>query len=351
MAQVDIPRAGRLNPRTRRANGVGDTVENLGFPELDTAGISPAGKLEVKRLILVRKSLVANSNIVLKQGQNFNVAKVNVESYLERTSIIYENFQKTAADIADGNANGIAVMEELIALEDEIESLNEYCIVQIANQPAAGAAAGADQIRLSRLEFPTFDGETNYRNWKAGFNTLIAYVHHEDVKRCHLRGALKGDAKVYIDSVITPNSTYADIMAKLEARYNDPMVVNNNLLDKMFNSPEMAKPKSTLAHWDTAVGEINAILESGMAMSEVLVYFKLHKFQLETVKKVKLLHKIRFPGKPNINLEEAIALMNQVTAEEVALKKDSVAIEQTMQGLTMTAVPTVSQAINPASIP
>merc|ERR1711874_857177 len=97
----------------------------------------------------------------------------------------------------------------------------------------------------------------------------------------------------------------------------------------MFNSPEMAKPKSTLAHWDTAVGEINAIVESGMSMSEVLVYFKLHKFQLVMVKKVKLWHKIRFPGRPNINLEEAMALMNWVTAEEVKLKKDSVAIDQT----------------------
>ena len=36
--------------------------------------------------------------------------------------------------------------------------------------------------------------------------------------------------------------------------------------------------------------------------------------------------------------------MNKVTAEEVELTKDSVAIEQTMQGLTMTAVPKISQA-------
>ena len=128
MAQVDIPRAGRLNPRARRANGVGDTVENLGFPELDTAGISPIGKNEVKRLILVRKSIVANSNLVLKPGQNIIAAKANLESYLERIKIIYENFQKTAADIADDNANGISVMEELIALEDEVEGLVGYCI-------------------------------------------------------------------------------------------------------------------------------------------------------------------------------------------------------------------------------
>ena len=99
------------------------------------------------------------------------------------------------------------------------------------------------------------------------------------------------------------------------------------------------------------MGEINAILESGMSMSEVLVYFKLHKFQLEAVKKVKMLHKIQFPGRPCIKLDEAIKLMNEVTADEVELTKDSVAIEQTMQGLTMTAIPTASQAATPAVTP
>ena len=185
MAQVDIPRAGRLNPRRRRANGVGDTVENLGFPELETAGISPAGKIIVRRLILLRESIVSDSNIVLKPGQNMNAAKVNLQDYLDEINIFYENFQNTVADIADENVNGISVMEELISLEDEFEGLVAYCIVQIANQPAAGAA-GADQVRIARLEFPKFDGETNYRNWKAGFNTLIAYVNHEYVKRGHL---------------------------------------------------------------------------------------------------------------------------------------------------------------------
>ena len=97
MAQVDIPRAGRLNPRRRRANGVGDTVENLGFPELNTAGISPAGKIIVRRLILLRESTVSNSNIELKPGQNMNGAKVNLESYLERINIFHESFQKNSS--------------------------------------------------------------------------------------------------------------------------------------------------------------------------------------------------------------------------------------------------------------
>ena len=39
--QVNMPRAGTLNRKTRGANGEGDTMENLEFSKLDTAGISP----------------------------------------------------------------------------------------------------------------------------------------------------------------------------------------------------------------------------------------------------------------------------------------------------------------------
>ena len=41
MVQVNMPRTGTLNPKTRGANGEGDTMENLEFSKLDTAGISP----------------------------------------------------------------------------------------------------------------------------------------------------------------------------------------------------------------------------------------------------------------------------------------------------------------------
>ena len=140
-------------------------------------------------------------------------------------------------------------------------------------------------------------------------------------------------------------------MVKLEERYNEPLVVNYNLLDRMFNNPAMAKPQSTQEHWDNAVGDINAVIASGMTIAEILVYYKLHKFPPETVKKVKMLHKIQFPGRPCINLNEAIKLMNEVTADEVELTKDSEAIEQTMQGLTMTAVPRFSQATTQATTP
>ena len=351
MAQPEIPRAGRLNPRGRRAGGLGESVEDLHFPNLATAGISPSGKLTMRKLVILRETIVANSNIVMVQGRNIQTAIKPLQKYLLRVKEIYTSFQNTPADIADGNINGLAVMNELITLEDEIEGLNEYCEEQLAGIPPADpAAAGAGQIRLARISLPTFDGESNYNNWKTDFDELIVHV-EDSMKRARLMESLKGDAESYIKSVYTPLKTYADIISLLAARYNDPLVVNYNLLDKLFNSPDMAKPQSTEKHWDRAIGDINAVMASGMAMDEIMLYYKLHKFQPETISKVKMMHKIKYPGRPSINVEEAVDLMNKVIAEEVELKKDSVALEQTMQGLTMTVVPRSSQVAAPAAAP
>ena len=140
--------------------------------------------------------MVADANLVLRPEGNIIAAKELIESTRDRLEDIQESFQRTPADMAQDNVNGTAVQDEFIKLDEEFWGLLQYCIVKIANQPTAGATGGADQARLAGLEFPIYDGDTSYRNWKAGFNTLIAYVYHEEVKICHLLGALKCDTKV-----------------------------------------------------------------------------------------------------------------------------------------------------------
>jgi len=150
---------------------------------------------------MLRETIVANSNIVMVQGGNIQTAIKPLQKYLLRVKEIYVSFQNRAADIADGNANGLALMNELITLEDEIEGLNEYCEVQLAGIPPA-APAGAGQIRLARINLPTFDGESNYNNWKTDFDVLIFHV-EESMKRARLMESLKGErqkatSKVFI---------------------------------------------------------------------------------------------------------------------------------------------------------
>ena len=49
----------------------------------------------------------------------------------------------------------------------------------------------------------------------------------------------------------------------------------------------------------------------GLTVRDFLVYFRLHKFQADIVRRVKDLHRITYPGKNSINLEEAIAVFNK----------------------------------------
>ena len=67
MAQPDIPAAGRLNPRTRNAGGVGDTLAGLGYEELIQQSIPPAGKNVLRRFIPLRKVIAEHANLVLNE--------------------------------------------------------------------------------------------------------------------------------------------------------------------------------------------------------------------------------------------------------------------------------------------
>ena len=341
MAQADIPRAGRLNPRNRAAGGVGETVASLGFPELSAEGLPIPCRNVLRRFLLVRDEMATDANLVLTDA-NIATGKSAATRCFEEVVDCRERFDKFLEGVAEINANTDAVVTEIYKVERELKNLIGFCELKMVNRPAPAASAG-DQVKLARLDFSVFDGSGNYRNWHTNFTTLAAYVHDDQTRKGHLLKALQGNAKRYVDSTMIPTSTYADIMKMLEDRYNDPMAVNYNLLNRVFNSPELNLPQSTQAHWDSAVGDIKAILESGMGVGELLVFYRLHKFPTDTVRRVKDLHKIKYPGKNSISLEEAMNLMNKITAEEAELTRDTVSVEQCIQNLTLTATPRVTQ--------
>ena len=58
MAQVNISGAGRLNPRNRAAGGIGDTLQSLGFPDINVANVPPAGRNVLRRFTPLEKKLL-----------------------------------------------------------------------------------------------------------------------------------------------------------------------------------------------------------------------------------------------------------------------------------------------------
>ena len=347
MDQANVAQAGRLNPRNRRAGGVGDTVATLHFPVLSTESIPPAGKNVLREFVSLRENIVADANLVLADVGDATACKESLSDYLAIVANCRERFNKVMESIVDDNANAEAAINEIIKIERELQGLMKACKIRIANRLAPGAPGV--QVKLERLSFPEFDGSGNYKTWKTNFDGLAVHVESEQTKKSHLLKALIGNAKTYINSTMTPTSTFDDIITLLNSRYNDPLSVNYNLLHRVFNSPDLAKPQSTQAHWDSAVGDIKAIQESGLGISEVLVYYRLHKFQPDIVRRVKDLHKIKYPGGVSINLDEAIEIMNKITAEEATLTEDTISVEQSIQNLTLTATPKVIQYTNSTS--
>ena len=343
MAQANIVLAGRLNPRNRNIGGVGDTLASLNFPVLVTDGIPAAGKNILREFVPLRTNIVADANLVLAEAGDATACKESLVDYIADVANRRERFNKVMESIVVENVNAEAAINEIIKVEGELQGLMRACKIRIASRLASGAAAPGDQVKLVRLDFPEFSGLGNYKTWNTNFDSLAVHVASEEAKKSHLLKALTGNAKTYIVNTMTSSSTFNDIKVMLNNRYNDPISVNYNLLHRVFNSPDLAKPQSTQAHWDSAVGDIKAIQESGLGIGEVLVYYRLHKFEPEFVRRVRDRHKIEHPGKASINLDEAISIINKITAEEAKLTEDTISVEQCIQNLTLTATPKVSQ--------
>ena len=205
---------------------------------------------------------MADSNLVLANEGDVTPCKESLADYLEEVINLREKFDKVIEGIVDVNENAEAAINEIIKVTRELKGLMAACRIRAANR-AAVAAAG-DHVRLERLSFPEFDGSGNYKTWKANFNQLAVHVGTEETKKSHLLRALVGPADVYISKTTTADTTFVKIMEWLDRRYDDPMAVNYNMLYRVFNSPDLAKPQSTQAHWDSAVGDIKAIEQSGL---------------------------------------------------------------------------------------
>ena len=77
MAQADIPGAGRLNPRNRRAGGVGDNLKNLKIFDhpgtscecIEELDISSRGKITAWQLRDLAWEIIREPNLVIRDDQ------------------------------------------------------------------------------------------------------------------------------------------------------------------------------------------------------------------------------------------------------------------------------------------
>ena len=213
MAQVNIPEAGRLNPRQRQAGGVSDTLVSLGFPVLDTADIPIAGKNVLRQFVPLRTTVVENANLVFTDASNLAACKAILTEYIDEVKEYKEMFNGVLVTMVEEVANAEQAIGEMIKFERELKGLRSYCSAQLVARPAHMAAAGnAEGIKLERLCFPHYDGETNFRAFKTEFQSLAdRRVGNDEEKRTYIKKSLQGKAQEYIHKYATHATTYTQM--------------------------------------------------------------------------------------------------------------------------------------------
>ena len=120
--------------------------------------------------------------------------------------------------------------------------------------------------------------------------------------------------------------------------------MNSKLLHQVFFGVEFNEPKSTLEHWDQAMGRIRALSDRGLTVEEVLLYYRLHKFDQSLVDKVMDRHRSLNPAAQKMSLEEAEKIMNRIVNDEQKFKSDSVTLDQEVKAMTFVTMPNVTPA-------
>ena len=215
-------------------------------------------------------------------------------------------------------------MDEIIYLKSELTHIKTHCKIH-AETPAKEEPILVQKLKAQN--FPKFDGTddgTTFLIWKDQMGQLMPKIRDPHEKKNRLLDCLIKGAEKFIKSVITAGMSYETLMEKLNGRYNDPLVMNSKLLHQVFFGEEFSEPKSTLEHWDQAVGRIRALSGRGLTVEDVLLYYRIYRFDQSLVNRVMDRHRSLNPAAEKISLEDAETIMNRIVADEPKFKVGTV---------------------------
>lgn len=110
--------------------------------------------------------------------------------------------------------------------------------VVVNNEEGMQASVRNSQVKLPRIELPTFNGK--YEDWHSFFDMFNSLIHSNreisDTQKFHyLRSSLKGDAAEIVSSLEISGSNYADAWTRLKERYdNKRLIVQKSYTLELF---------------------------------------------------------------------------------------------------------------------
>lgn len=165
--------------------------------------------------------------------------------YTERAN----NLLQISDDLLDNFALHCKDEEEFKQHEADIESIStilERLKLQLLRSSQAPqtteAKAPAVEVRLPKLELPTFGG--NLEEWLSFRDLYVAAVHDNTgltgaQKLQYLKASVKGDAALLLQSVSITNDNYEQAWELLNNRYQNRREIVTSTLKRLVNNPPM----------------------------------------------------------------------------------------------------------------
>ncbi|XP_017893334.1 uncharacterized protein LOC108632952, partial [Ceratina calcarata] len=205
-------------------------------------------KLKNRRSLLKRKVTTFSTFIETVTASDYD----DVQFRLSSVEPLLDQFDEVALDI-----QAIQDTTEHSDYRDEFES-KYYEVVRrarkflkdnnpsdgINNRPARHNGSEPNNVRLPRIDLPTFNGK--YEAWTCFHDTFKSMVHDKTQiatieKFYYLRSCLKEEAALVIQSLETTESNYNIAWSLLIERYDNKRVIVHNHLKNLLELPASTK--------------------------------------------------------------------------------------------------------------
>lgn len=207
----------------------------------------------MESLLASKKTLQSKTTRLETSVKNQDVLQdaTTCRMYLERTN----NLIQISDDLLDNFAIH-CTDEEFKQHETDIETISsnlERLKLQLlkssqTSQATEAAKVPAVEVRLPKLELPTFDG--NLEEWLSFRDLYVAAVHDNTgltgaQKLQYLKASVKGDAAILLQAVSITNDNYEQAWELLNNRYQNRREIVTATLKRLVNHPAMRSESPT----------------------------------------------------------------------------------------------------------
>lgn len=201
----------------------------------------------MESLLASKKTLQSKTTRLETAVKNQDVQDATAcNMYIDRVN----NLLQITDDLLDNLALHCKDEEQFTQHEEEIETISnklERLKLQLlkaiqTSQTTEAAKVPAVEVRLPKLELPTFDG--NLEEWLSFRDLYVAAVHDNTgltgaQKLQYLKASVKGDAAILLQSVSITNDNYEQAWELLNNRYQNRREIVTATLKRLVNHPAM----------------------------------------------------------------------------------------------------------------